>query len=187
MRNKNGFVFMETIVVISVLSITLMLLFGSYSYILRKSRSKNRFDTTETVYKTYYVKQIIDNYKRENNRTGNSVEVYAQDHLSTHECSKQTYSSGYSYICDISNENYNGYLKQAKKAFEVEKFYYLNPKQIVNSVNENEWLNKFDATTIDYVRSISASFDRYILVVKYKKYYSDGTYEVFHSSMEVNS
>lgn len=188
MRKKNGFVFMETIVVISVLSITLMLLFGSYSYILRKSRSKNTFDTTETVYKTYYVKQVIDNYKREHNRTGNSVEVYANDHLApSGECTKQTYSSGYSFICDLSSDSYNGYLEQVKKAFEVDKIYLLNPKQIVNSVNENEWLNKFDATTIDYVRSISASFDKYILVVKYKKYYSDGSYEVFHSSMEVNS
>lgn len=188
MRKKNGFVFMETIVVISVLSITLLLLFGSYSYILRKSRSKNTFDTTETIYKTYYVKQILDNYKREMGRTGNSVEVYAVDHLSsTSECTKQTYSSGYSYICDLSNPSYNGYLSQIKTAFEVDKIYYLNPKRIVNSPNENEWLNKFDATTIDYVRSISASFDKYILVVKYKKYYSDGSYEVFHSSMEVNS
>ena len=129
MRKKNGFVFMETIVVISVLSITLMLLFGSYSYILRKSRSKNTFDTSETVYKTYYVRSLIENYKKEHNRT----------------------------------------------------------KQIVNNAKENEWLNRFDATTIDYIRSISASFDKYILIVKYKKHYSDGSYEVFHSSMEVNS
>lgn len=188
MKQKNGFVFMETIVVISVLSITLVLLFGSYSYILRKSRSKNTFDTTESIYKTYYVKQLIDEYKKEHNRTGKGVEVYANDHLNpTGECTKQTYGSYYSFICDLSASSYNGYLFQAKTAFEVDKFYYLNPKQIVNSTSENEWLNKFDATTIDYIRSISASFDSYILVVKYKKYYSDGSYEVYHSSMEVNS
>ena len=188
MRKKNGFVFMETIVVISVLSITLMLLFGSYSYILRKSRSKNTFDTSETVYKTYYVRSLIENYKKEHNRTGNSVEVYANDHLNQKgECTKQTYGSYYSFICDLSNDNYNGYLKQIKIAFEVDKFYYLNPKQIVNNAKENEWLNRFDATTIDYIRSISASFDKYILIVKYKKHYSNGSYEVFHSSMEVNS
>ena len=128
---------METIVVISVLSITLMLLFGSYSYILRKSRSKNTFDTSETVYKTYYVRSLIENYKKEHNRTGNSVEVYANDHLNQKgECTKQTYGSYYSFICDLSNDNYNGYLKQIKIAFEVDKFYYLNPKQIVNNAKE---------------------------------------------------
>lgn len=188
MKQRNGFVFMETIVVIAVLSITLLLLFGSYSYILRKSRSKNTFDTTESIYKTYYVKQLIDNYKKEYNRTGKGVEVYINDHLSSgSECTKQTYGGYYSFICDLSSDSYNGYLSQAKKAFEVDKFYYLNPKQVVFSASSNEWLNKFDATTIDYIRSISASFDKYILIVKYKKYYRDGSYEVFHSSMEVNS
>lgn len=185
MREKNGFVFMETIVVISVLSITLMLLFGSYSYILRKSRAKNTFDTTETMYKTYYVKQVMDAYKREKNLTGNSVQAYITAHLDG-ECSAQIYSAGTSYICDLSNNDYNGYLEQVKKAFEVDKIYYLNPKQIINSANQNEWLNRFDATTIDYIRSISSSFNSNILIVKYKKYYSDGSYEVFHASMEVS-
>lgn len=186
MRKQNGFVFMETIVVISVLSITLMLLFGSYSYILRKSRSKNTFDTTETMYKTYYVKQVMDNYKREHNLTGNSVQAYINAHVGG-ECVAQSYSAGTSYICDLSSDSYNGYLEQVKKAFEVDKIYYLNPKKIVNSTDQNAWLNRFDATTIDYVRSISASFDSDILIVKFKKYYSDGSYEVFHASMEVNS
>ena len=73
---KNGFVFMETIVVISVLSITLLMLFASYSYILRKSREKNTFDTTESIYKTYFVKSVIDNYKTQNGGTGLGILYY---------------------------------------------------------------------------------------------------------------
>ena len=46
MKKRNGFVFMETIVVVSVLSITLLILFSSYSYILRKSKERDTFDTT---------------------------------------------------------------------------------------------------------------------------------------------
>ena len=57
---KNGFVFIETLVVVSVLSLTLLMLFGSYSYIIRKSRERNVFDTTEMIYKTYYTKQILE-------------------------------------------------------------------------------------------------------------------------------
>ena len=56
---KNGFVFLETLVVVCVLSLTLLLLFGTYSYILRKSRERNVFDTTEMIYKTYYTKDIL--------------------------------------------------------------------------------------------------------------------------------
>ena len=41
MRKQNGFVFMETIVVVSILSVTLMMLYGSYAFILKKSRERN--------------------------------------------------------------------------------------------------------------------------------------------------
>lgn len=181
---KNGFVFMETIVVISVLSITLLMLFASYSYILRKSREKNTFDTTESIYKTYYVKNVIDNYKAQNGGTGLGILYYVNNNS---ECTRKSFGADYSYTCDLSKDNYEGYLKQIKKAFEVSKVYYLNPNKIVRSKDANAWLNTFDATTIDYIRDIGDSVDRYILVVKYKKYYSDGSYEVIHSSMEVNS
>lgn len=181
---KNGFVFMETIVVISVLSITLLMLFASYSYILRKSREKNTFDTTESIYKTYYVKNVIDNYKSQHGGTGLGILYYVNNNS---ECTRKSYGADYSYTCDLSKDNYEGYLKQIKKAFEVDKVYYLNPNKIVRSKDANAWLNTFDATTIDYIRDIGDSVDRYILVVKYKKYYSDGSYEVIHSSMEVNS
>lgn len=185
---KNGFVFMETIVVISVLSITLLMLFASYSYILRKSRDKNTFDTTESIYKTYYVKSVIDSYKTKNGGNGIGILYYVSDKKNS-ECTGtgNTFGSDYSYTCNLNVEGYNGYLKQIKNAFEVDKIYYLNPNKIIKSKDANTWLNTFDATTIDYIRDIGDSIDSYILIVKYKKIYSDGSYEVIHSSMEVNS
>ena len=184
MRKKNGFVFLETIVVVSVLSLTLVILFASYSYILRKSRERNTFDTTESIYKTFYVKEIIDSYKPlSDSRTG--IKYYIDTHKE--ECFQMnTYNS---YVCDLSNENYNGALVQIKKAFEVEKIYLLTPREILKSNNKNDWLNKFDATTIDYINDLGESIDYQILVVKYKKTFnkSSGTYEIIHSSMEVTS
>lgn len=188
MVKKNGFVFMETIIVIAILSITLVLLFSSYSYILRKSRQRNTFDTTETIYKTYFVKKAMDNYKIAAGGTGNSVEYYMQHNLSSGECRKLTYGSDISFTCDLSSPSYSGYLAQLKRAFEIDKIYYLNPNKVTNSASSTEWLNKFDATTIDYIREIGPGSNYYILIVKFKKTYNslDGTYEVFHASMEVN-
>ena len=53
---KNGFVFMETVVVVCLLSVTLLMLYGSYSHVLRKSGEKKNYDTTDSIYTTYYVK-----------------------------------------------------------------------------------------------------------------------------------
>ena len=58
---KNGYVFMETVVVICVLSVTLLILYASYAHILRMTKEKVTFDTTDSIYTTYYVKKVLDN------------------------------------------------------------------------------------------------------------------------------
>lgn len=181
MRKQNGYVFMETIVVVSVLSLTLLILFSSYSYILRKSRARNTFDTTEMIYKTYHVKSVIDSYNTDTSTKG--IVKYIQKNPSI--CKQM--GSYNSYVCDLSSGSYNGDLIQIKKAFEVEKFYYLNPHEVLNSPNKAAWLNLFDATTIDYINNLGLANDYNILLVKYKKQYgkNDGTYEIFHASVEV--
>ena len=185
MRKKNGFVFMETIVVVSVLSITLLTLFTSYSYILRKSRERNTFDTTEMIYKTYFVKEIL--YELNPTTDTNSVVYFINRNLTATGTNKICTKVYNSYICDLSQDTYNGELIQIKKVYEVDKFYYLNPNEILSHSNKKEYLLSFDATTIDYINNLGKSVNRNLLVVKYKKYYnSEGTeYEVIHSSMEV--
>lgn len=173
---------METLVVVSVLSLTLLILFASYSYILRKSRERNTFDTTETIYKTYYVKNIIDSLKP-SGQTKTGLKYYIDTHAN--ECKKM--GSFESYVCDFSKENYTGDLLQVKLAFEIEKIYMLNPNKILKSNKKDDWLWEFDATTIDYINELGAGVNHDLIVVKYKKTYNkaDGTYEVIHSSMEV--
>lgn len=192
MKKKNGFVFMETIVVVSVLSITLMILFASYSYILRKSRERNTFDTTETIYKTYYVKDVINSLKPISDTTGrNGLQYYIDTHSANNECVKM--GSFTSYVCDLSDEHYpsgsySGDLFQIKNAFEVDKIYLVNPYQVLKSDKKEEWLMQFDATTIDYINNLGIGVDTDIMIVKYKKQFNkdDSSYEIIHSSMEVN-
>lgn len=182
MKKKNGFVFMETLIVVSVLSLTLLILFASYSYILRKSRERNTFDTTETIYKTYYIKNVIDSLKP-SGQTKTGFQYYIDSHKS--ECKQM--KNGASYVCDLSSSSYNGDLLQIKLSFEVEKIYKLNPNTILKSNNKDDWLWEFDATTIDYINELGIGVNHDLIVVKYKKTYnkSDGSYEVIHSSMEV--
>lgn len=185
MRKKNGFVFMETIIVVSILSLTLVILFASYSYILRKSRERNTFDTTEMIYKTYYIKNIIDT--KWNTPTRPGILGFINNNLTSNGGFCSQTGSYASYICDLTKMPDTGELYQVREAFEVEKIYYLNPKNILTSSDKTKWLNYFDATTIDYINNLGKGVDYNIMVVKYKKTYGkeDGTYEVFHSSMEV--
>ena len=50
---------METIVVIVVISVALLSLFASYNKILSKVKSENKYDTSEYIYMTYYIKKDL--------------------------------------------------------------------------------------------------------------------------------
>ena len=50
MRNNKGFVLMETIIVMSVLSLALMTLYSSYVKIMANTKAKNFYDTPEALY-----------------------------------------------------------------------------------------------------------------------------------------
>lgn len=159
---KNGFVFLETLVVVCVLSLTLLLLFGTYSYILRKSRERNVFDTTEMIYKTYYTKDIL-------------IHEYGNIETYINTCTKLKNSI---YECSLGENR----LSQLSKSFEVEKIYFFAPSDVLD---DNDVILKLDATTIDYVKYLGKNNKSRRMVVKYKKTYQDGSYEVLHSSMEV--
>ncbi|MEG2457962.1 MAG: hypothetical protein RSB41_03635 [Bacilli bacterium] len=58
---KNGFVFLETIVVLSVLMITLIGIYTSYNFIINNSKSKIYYDNINDVYKVNIVKKLISN------------------------------------------------------------------------------------------------------------------------------
>lgn len=57
--NKKGFVLMETIVVIVVISVALLTIFASYSKILTKVKIENKYDTSEYIYMTKYVRDYL--------------------------------------------------------------------------------------------------------------------------------
>lgn len=60
MKNKTGFIFIETIIVICILTIALMSLYNNYSKIITNTRELNTFDTAEYNYKTFFLKEIYD-------------------------------------------------------------------------------------------------------------------------------
>ena len=60
MRKNKGFVLMETIVVVVVISVALLTIFSSYNKILSKVKTENKFDTSEYIYMTEYIKNKLN-------------------------------------------------------------------------------------------------------------------------------
>ena len=76
MKNIKGFVMIETIIVIIILTVGLISLYSSYSVILSKSKVKSNYDNIEYLYKAYF----IGNYLVDNNVFSNFT-IYKQDTL----------------------------------------------------------------------------------------------------------
>lgn len=154
--NKNkGFVLMETIIIVSILSVSLLLLYSSYANLIRQSRKQVTYDTTEIIYKTYLLKDFIDLKIVYDEFTENDFYFAAN-------CN----TIGLSLSCDLSSDSYDGVFVDFKKNFEIEKMYIINPVDL--NTRDKTWLMQFDAHTIDYLNSLGTQTE-YLIVVKYNK------------------
>lgn len=151
--DKKGFVLMETIVVIVVISVALLTIFSSYNKILSKVRAENKYDTSEYIYLTEYIRKNIPNT------------IFVQD------------------INDDNILNRLTSLTPAQKntlvrLYGVEKIYILTN---LDNFSENEY--KFDAYMIDYIRKLDVrSKDKLIIVEYKKKARNEGTYDIMKDS-----
>ena len=57
---KNGFVFVETIVAIVVLTSSLLLLYSSFSKILQSEKTRVYYDDISYIYRSWYIKSKIN-------------------------------------------------------------------------------------------------------------------------------
>ena len=160
MKNK-GFVLMETIVVIVVISIALLTIFSSYNKILSKVKSENKYDTSEYIYMTNYIKKVLKSCGYSANDIYNTTNTVITEHYSYNSCSIQT--------------------KLQNSGIKVEKIYILtdinNLKKSINkatingtvytSVNNNSQI--FDGYMLDYLKKLDVYNDDELIIVEYKR------------------
>jgi len=145
--NKKAFVLMETIVVIVVISIALLTIFKSYNKILSKVKSENKYDTSEYIYMTKYIKD----YLVSENNNSNTVSIFDMS-SSSPDIPTNHFASYYNFT--VNNH-----------PFKIKKIYILN--NINNTKDEN--LKKFDAYMIDYIKKLDVGDKDKIIIVEYYK------------------
>lgn len=152
MKNK-GFVLMETIVVIVVISVALLTIFSSYNKILRKLKTENKYDTSEYIYMTNYIKDYL--------KTKCTSELNATDILVGTIPFPEHYSLN---SCEISNALNNS-------GFSVKKIYILsNINKFDNALsNGNKNSEYFDAYMIDYIRKLDVGEKDELIIVEYDR------------------
>jgi len=138
---KKGFVFIETIIVVCILTVSLISLYANYSKIIANTKELNTFDTAEYNYKTYYLKKMYSNSTLINeNRCTSDIQTPFSD-------------SGYVKICKFTNVFF--------------KLDYLSNSDGYTSYNGNA---NVDAYIIDYLNTQDWTQNNdNIFLVEYKK------------------
>lgn len=167
MRNNKGFVLMETIIVMSVLSVALMTLYSSYVKIMANSKAKNFYDTPEAL----YIAEAVSRAQLYNNGYLTSGDGDNPDKKAT--IIKN--DSVYKITCYNAIETYNkkatcstisslmayqsSGLKRMYDAFNIEAIYVVDALEFKN-LSEDKFksvLQLFDGSTIGYLKSIDRS------------------------------
>ena len=159
MKNK-GFVLMETIVVIVVISVALLTIFSSYIKILTKVKTENKYDTSEYIYMTNYIKENLENTISPDDIYPNCAPNCEDDDFSI-----TNYSDS---IIDTTINNFN-----------VKKIYILTDinnfdKKIKADGTKNS--TYFDAYMIDYIRKLDVGDTDKLIIVEYKRLSMDKNY-----------
>ena len=146
--NKKAFVLMETIVVIVVISVALLTIFASYNKILSKVKTENKYDTSEYIYMTNYIKEKLLEC---NGDIDLSNDIFAED------ITNSVIDLYYENKCDIKTKE-NG-------VFNIKKIYVLTN---INGGDDSKF-KKFDAYMIDYIRKLDVLNSDKLIIVEYSR------------------
>lgn len=191
MKKKNGFIFIETMIVVVVLLASLLLIYSSYMGLISNNRRMARYDDPEFIYKTYSVGKFLLDLKDENGSSIISNKIKEQNNIikQIESGNKDNSKSPIVYISindndlfyDIPSVDNNSGNKTRKDFFSIlynslniQTIILLNKKQITSS-NETVRINESEISSdlYKYLMSIDVSGDKedqtYLIVMYAEK------------------
>ena len=177
--NKKGFVFIETIIVVIVLTSSLLLLYTSFNKILQSEKTRVNYDDINYIYRTYYVKTLLDsaNFTLPMRDLDEKTEGSKGIHF-------VTIGLEYSGLFD-GLDNKKTLFRNMINDFEIEQIILLNPRKLDNikrCTKENSqdtsyaeysncnmlYTNLSDGM-VTYLKALNIDLDSvYLLVIEYK-------------------
>ena len=148
MKNKNGFVFVETMIVVVVLVTALLIIYSSYTGLITIERRRVRYDDPAFIYKTKAISDFLNSLYDEDGNVILRNKIKQQDSkfivISTEDIE----------LFGDLNSNRQNFFSSMYSAFNVHSIILINKKQIENLKKE-----EISTDFYNYVRSIDTSED----------------------------
>ncbi len=84
---KKGFALLETIIVITFVTVSLLLLYGTFTSMIDNSRKNILYDDASNIYRMYYLKEYLELYDLQNYMDGVDIREITCEDFSTNSCS----------------------------------------------------------------------------------------------------
>lgn len=173
MKNKKGFVFVETIITVVVLTTSLLYLYSSYSSIINNEEERLYYDNPAYIYKTNYVRNFLEDHSNID-----AIKNFAFD-------SSYIITVGPAFDNMFTSEQMTAgmvtSLENIFNSFNINQMILMDTSMLDNCTNSNTDSAKCIVSTENlsynlnqYIKSINDTTYAYYLIIEYSETMSDG-------------
>lgn len=185
-KNKSGFVLLETIIVICILCVGILSIYRTYANLIQRINSTDLNNNAENSFKAEYIAPfVVDNYTLEDGAVYMEIDLTEADNVWVKTCWEDILCGD--YTLDLNDQKVKEEI-EAFRTLDISKIYYtkrtiLDLTDYVSPDTNESILLTLDGSTINYLRKVKnkvplTSSDGYNLIVKTKKgtfgYYQKG-------------
>ncbi len=167
MKKKNGFVFVETMIVVVVLIVSLLVIYSSYMGLISNERRLSRYDDPAFIYKTYSIAKFLLEMKDEEGNVIIGNKISEKDDLIYISINDNDLFYGEVQNNDLQNKGNSdrkNFFSRLYNDLNVQTILIVRKKQISNEIE-----NKISSDLYKYLKSIDTSSDgddqAYIIVM----------------------
>lgn len=164
---KKGFVFAETIIVITVVCVAILSLYTLFYSAYNEENKRMYYDLPEDLYALSYIRKYL--YNNNVNSCKNNFTVSFKE---------ITHSDSDDYTCVISEKSEDSTeeseasteepLEILKEKFECDSLYLINGSKVTD-LKKSKIKNYLDPDVIDYLKTLKKKDDAYYLVGKFNE------------------
>ena len=165
-KNKKGFVFVETIVVVAVLTISLLMVYSTYSSLIIKEKTRIKYNDSVYLYRTYYLTKFFKNFRMDTvasrlSKTGSNILVITGFDWSSSEVF-------------VNEEDNVGFAEDLMNQLHISHLYLTYKdlrflQECTDSSGVCEALVQVRKEAADYLKTIGGEGDGYRVVVEFSE------------------
>lgn len=186
--NKKGFMFVETIMVITILTTSLIMIYVSFSRVLINEKRRVAFDDTAYIYRTYFIEDYLvslnlyDYINKYLNNTSKRIIVLNTTDTSLY----NLYENGTENKEEANRQLFSSLLFNTLNTLNVNKIYitYYNVNDLKSCTTKSgkttnassrcsketiDALNNMSTNAILYLKTLAGTDDGYRLIVEYQE------------------